>query len=156
MTDLQRRVDWEPRLNKFIVEVRDAPFSWGDHDCVTFVVGAVHALTGRDMQEELGIARWTTEEEAEATIEELGGGSLYKALRRALGPGVPGAKGKRGDIAFYDGSCGVIIGRFAMFIGQEGHVFIPISKVQKAFPIGWDVLKNTPPKRGAQEGEIEA
>jgi hypothetical protein len=35
------------RLSEYLEAVRHAPFAWGSHDCLGFVLGAVEAQTGK-------------------------------------------------------------------------------------------------------------
>ena len=42
-----RLPNWESALAEYIDKCRTTPFSWGGHDCLTFVNGAHVALTGR-------------------------------------------------------------------------------------------------------------
>ena len=41
--------DWEPHLSDFLTERMAEPFKWGTNDCVSLTVGAIHAMTGKDL-----------------------------------------------------------------------------------------------------------
>lgn len=72
------------------------PFAWTQpDDCVSVALGAVKALTGRDVLAELGLA-WTSLREAKAAIESVGGlETAFNAHFRRVAPAMAG----RGDLA---------------------------------------------------------
>lgn len=131
---LERFPDWAPRLNKYIIEVRDHKFEPGVHDCCTFVAGAIQAMTGVDVMPEYR-GQYTTLEEGEAALAQLGQGKLYRTITRKLGRSIRGVFGAKGDVAFYQGCCGIVLGRLAMFIGEEGYVYAPISRLQRVWRV---------------------
>lgn len=45
---IQRRPDWQRRLDLYLAEVRGTQFSYGTLDCALFTAGAVLAMTGED------------------------------------------------------------------------------------------------------------
>jgi len=114
MTD--RHENWQRRLNELVTaETRARPD--GHPDDLMFVRKAVRAVTGH----------WPPKER---------GANRYATLRRWFGNPVPGAWGRRGDIAWLDGRAGVIIGVRAVFIYEDGVSVILISKIDKAFRVG--------------------
>lgn len=133
--ELQRYPDWAPRLNRFISSVRDNRFEWGKWDCVTFASDAVQVMTGVDMIPEYR-GQYSTEQEGDELLRKIGEGKLYRTMRKKLGRSVPGVYGHKGDVAFYEGRCGIILGRMAMFTGSEGYVFVKLTHIQRAFHIG--------------------
>lgn len=137
MVAYKRYADWAPRLNKYITAERDKPFVYGQSDCCTFAAGTVKAMTGVDLMEEFRGKYWDEESANKALLEFGNGrGKLYRTLRMKLGRSVRGVYGRKGDVAFHDGSCGIVLGRYAIFTGSEGYLYIPITKLQRAFRIG--------------------
>lgn len=132
---LVRRDDWAPRFNTYIVEAQKLPFVWGEHDCCTFVADAILRMTDTDPMSQFR-GQYTTEQGADEVVKEIGAGNLYKTLIRILGKPVRGIYGRKGDVAFYEGCCGLVVGRAAIFRGAEGFVMVPISRLQRAFKIG--------------------
>lgn len=41
-----RHHDWDIRLAEYVRSVRNKPFSWGDHDCITFANNCVKEIQG--------------------------------------------------------------------------------------------------------------
>lgn len=74
---MNRYPNWDIRLNQYISEVRDTPFKWGVHDCLSFANGAVTAQTGQGFADQ-----WTGKATtARAAVR------LYQARIRSEGPG---------------------------------------------------------------------
>lgn len=140
--------DWPKRLNAHINSLRGQEFGWGEFDCVLFAAGAVQAITGWDP-----IApwrgQWSDEGSAYRMMEEVGrggrainGSALYRAMVYTLGSSIRGQRGKRGDIAYFEGNCGVIVGTHALFltepsVSMTGIGAMGIRAIERAFPIGW-------------------
>lgn len=129
---MARFPDWPIRLNKYILEVEKKEFQLGTHDCCTFAAGAIEAMTGKDyMPEFRGI--YDDWQSAEDALDKVGYDNLYKTLTKKFGKAVIGQKGQKGDLAFYEGSCGIVLGRYAMFLGENGYAFVLLPKLQRAF-----------------------
>jgi hypothetical protein len=79
---IERYPDWPERLAAVLAQHQRTPFVWGEHDCCLFAASVVQALTGVDPA-----AGWrgtySTEEQAQALIEEAGG--LLALATSALG-----------------------------------------------------------------------
>lgn len=130
-----RYPDWPVRLNEYIIKAEKLEFKLGTHDCCTFAAGAIEAITGEDPMTELRdhYDDWAGSEDG---LDEASYEVLYKTLTKLLGKAIIGQKGQKGDLAFYEGSCGIVLGRYAIFLGENGCVYVPISRVQRAFRIG--------------------
>lgn len=138
MTDkleLVRDEMWARKLNEYIVSVRDKDYSLGTWDCCIFAGGAIQAMTNTDPMEEFR-HKYQDEESYREVLKTLGEGDLYRTLRAKFGEPVPATQAKRGDLAFHDGVCGIITGRTAMFLYQEGFGQLPITQVWRAFRVG--------------------
>ncbi len=132
---MKRKDNWPRKLNTYLQEVQHNTFEYGVHDCCTFMAGAIIAITGEDIMKEFR-GKYHDEATYQEALDTLGQGSVYKTLRQKLGKPVHGAMGQRGDIAFLDGRCGIVIGRQAIFLYKEGLGLIPISQIQRAFKVG--------------------
>lgn len=128
-----RLPDWTNRLNQYVLSVRDREFGYGAFDCCTFAAGAVEAMTGTDPMPEFRGA-YKSRQASAAALKAHGQGTLRKTLGEKLKE-VPPAYGQRGDIGYVDGACGVILGRYALFIGQQGWHQIPLSGLKAAFRV---------------------
>ena len=120
-----RLPDWENKLNDYLASVRDRKFRYGRFDCVIFTLGAVKAITGED---KTGGLKWTNRKEADAILAEK---PLDERLAETFEE-CPPAFARRGDVAFYEGACGVVVGRYALFCGDNWKV-VPITQLEKAF-----------------------
>lgn len=120
-----RLPDWENKLNDYIASVRDRKFRYGRFDCVLFTMGAVKAITGDN---KIGDLKWANRKEAEAILAEK---PLDERLAEKFEE-CPPAFARRGDVAFYEGACGVVVGRYAIFIGDQWQA-VPITKLERAF-----------------------
>ena len=69
-------------------------------------------------------------------LETIGAGTLFKTLVKVFGKSIHPAMGQRGDIAYLDGRIGIVTGRTAMFLYEEGFGIMPIANVQKVFKVG--------------------
>lgn len=126
---MTRRPDWPVRLNQYIVSVRDRPFAYGNYDCCIFVAGAIEAMTGEDPMTEYR-GQYDSVATGAAALRTLGQGTLFKTLYRKFGKPLPGAHGRKGDIAWYNGALGLVLGRVAMFVGVNGFVLAPLSRLK--------------------------
>lgn len=129
-----RYPDWPIRLNKYVAETQAKEFKLGEHDCCTFAAGAIEVMTGVDWMPEFRgyYDDWQSAEEA---LDTIGYDNLYKTLTKKFGPAVIGQKGRKGDLAFFEGSCGIVLGRYAMFLGENGHVYVLLRRLQRAWRI---------------------
>lgn len=127
--------DWPERLSEYIISVQDKQFEYGVFDCCTLAAGAVEAITGVDYMEEFRDTYDDEESSKACRLEQTGTVSLYRILRRKFGPPVHGAKGQIGDVAFFEGNCGVMLGRYALFIHELGPALVRISLIDRAFKV---------------------
>lgn len=131
------RVDnWPAKLNKYITANRDNQWEMGVHDCCTFAAGAVKAITGEDHMKEFR-GKYNTPENSDEALTTIGDGDLYRTLAKKFGKPVHGAMGQKGDVAFHEGCCGIVIGKYGMFIGEHapGYALIPINQLRRAFRV---------------------
>lgn len=130
-----RLKDWEPRLSAYLAERRRMPFEWGSHDCAMFVSGAIDAVTGDDPA---SVFRGTYDSEygAARTLSEAGYQSPSDVVDVSLSAIAIGFA-KRGDIVENsDGSLGVVVGKDAVFVGDNGFERMPVRDCVKAWANG--------------------
>ena len=69
MFALTRLPGWPRRLADYVEARRRTPFAWGEHDCMSFGIGAIEAITGTIVWP----VTWSTAIEAARVLEEAGG-----------------------------------------------------------------------------------
>lgn len=132
---MERRIDWQRRLNDYLVKVSGRPFRYGRWDCCIYISGAVKAMTDVDPMAEFR-GRYTSRETALAALRELGSGTLYNTMRTKFGNPVPAVMAKRGDIAYHEGNLGIINGRCALLLTDGGFLMVSIrAPGMKAFRV---------------------
>lgn len=136
MQQLTRHSAWTDSLQTYLDRVREQPFEWGTHDCVTFACGAIKAITRVDLID-THVGTYSTKKEAAQKLRDLGHGTLIRAVTSALGKSVHTAQAGRGDIVLRrDGnnfSLGVAVSHgWSWFVGEETSAFagdgLPITR----------------------------
>lgn len=132
-----RRGDWEAALAQYITEREAIPYAWGEHDCAMFAAGAVVAITGKDPVPDFR-GRYSTAHGSVRALQRYGDGTLEATLDTRFDVR-PIACAKRGDLAFHDGSVGIVMGPFALFVGDiddtPGLIRVPRAQWQKAWAV---------------------
>lgn len=135
---MKRRIDWQRRLNEYLVKVSGKTFRYGRFDCCIFISGAVKAMTGVDPMKEFR-GQYTSRETALQALRDIGSGTLYNTMRAKFGNPVPAVLGKRGDIAYHDGNLGIINGRHALLLTDKEFLMVSIrTPGMKAFRVPFD------------------
>lgn len=134
MMKLERLSDWEARLSDYIADKREQQFQYGTHDCYCFSFGAIGAMVGYDCMPEFR-EKYNTEFGSLRVLKEIGQGSLEATIDHRL-PTVDIGLAKRGDLAFFDGSVGVVIGAFAWFVGETCLERVPREFWDKCWRVG--------------------
>lgn len=125
---------WEDALVNYISAKRHEPFEYGVNDCCLFAAGAVEAITGQDPIPELR-GQYDSLKTSLKVIKEIGAGTL-EATIDAKFPEVGIGHAQRGDLAFFDGSVGVVMGGFAYFVSDDGLERINRSLWDKCWSVG--------------------
>lgn len=133
MTNPARLSTWEHQLIEYISSKRHQPFEYGINDCANFVGGAVQAMTGEDPMPEFR-GQYDTEFGSLRVLKEIGEGDL-EATVDAKFQEIDVGLAQRGDIAFFDGSIGVVMGSFAWFVSDDGLERVPRSMWDKAWSV---------------------
>lgn len=123
MIKLKRASTWETNLATYIESKRDEPFAYGSNDCCYFCFGAIEAITGQDCMAEFR-GKYDTEFGSLRALKEIGAGDLESTMDTKF-PEIAIGLAQRGDIAFFDGAIGVIMGSFAWFVADDGLTRVP-------------------------------
>lgn len=129
-----RTSTWDADLSAYIQSKRHEPFAYGVNDCCTFCAGAVLAVTGEDRMSEFRGAYDTLIGSVRALLD-IGEGDLESTIDAKF-PEVASSHAQRGDIAFFDGSIGVVMGAFAWFVSDDGLEKVPRSMWDKCWSVG--------------------
>lgn len=113
-----RKTTWEEELSDYIASKRDEPFQYGVNDCCMFAAGAVEAMTGENPMEEF-VGSYKTIAGSVRALKTIGEGTLEATIDGKFDE-VEIGRAQRGDLAFFDGSVGVVLGGFAYFVTDEG------------------------------------
>ena len=128
---------WPSRLNDYLVAASERPFSWGQHDCATFVFGVAEAITGDD-HAETWRGKYKTPAGALRQIKKHGVGNLGEWLDKFYSR-QPVAFSQRGDVVCVDqdelGAFGVVVGRDALFLGPDGTETRPLAECDYAWRV---------------------
>jgi hypothetical protein len=117
-----------------MAEKRNQPFEYGVNDCCLFAAGAVIEVTGEDPMPEFR-GKYDSLKGSLKVIKEIGAGTLEATLDAKF-PEVGIGKAQRGDLAFVDGSVGVVMGGFAYFVSDDGLEKIPRAMWGKCWSVG--------------------
>jgi hypothetical protein len=125
---------WEQALADYIAIKRHEPFEYGVNDCCLFAAGAVVEITGEDPMPEFR-GKYDSLKGSLTVIKEIGAGTLEATLDGKF-PEVAIGNAQRGDLAFLDGSVGVVMGGFAYFVSDDGLERINRSLWDKCWGVG--------------------
>jgi len=125
---------WEDALVNYIAVKRHEPFEYGVNDCCLFAAGAVEAITGQDPMPEFR-GKYDSLKTSLKVIKEIGAGTLEATLDGKFPEGGIG-QAQRGDLAFFDGSVGVVMGGFAYFASDDGLEKVPRAMWDKCWSVG--------------------
>ena len=125
---------WEDALSNYIVVKRHEPFEYGINDCCLFAAGAVEAITGEDPMPEFR-GKYDSLKTSLQVIKDIGAGTLEATMDGKFSE-VKIGHAQRGDLAFLDGSVGVVMGGFAYFVSDDGLERINRSLWDKCWSVG--------------------
>lgn len=125
---------WEEALSDYIAIKRHEPFEYGINDCCLFAAGAVEAITGQDPMPEFR-GNYDSLKTSLKVIKEIGAGTLEATMDGKF-PSVEISHAQRGDLAFLDGSVGVVMSGFAYFVSDDGLERINRSLWDKCWGVG--------------------
>lgn len=131
---MERISTWESALSQYIEAKRDEPFEYGVNDCCLFAAGAVEIMTGIDPMPEFR-GKYDSLKGSIQALKDIGNGDLEATLDGKFEP-IEIGMAQRGDLAFHEGSVGVVAGSFAWFVSDDGLERIPLSMWDKAWSVG--------------------
>ena len=129
------------RLNRYLNDMRGKPFSWGQHDCLTFTNNAFHAMYGRGWADDW-LGRYMEGNRVfsrKELIKEFGYSDFTKAVDKKLqrvdnipplGALVTTKESQRWIIGVAMGIC---TGTKAVFLSKEGLLFLPVGYIHQAW-----------------------
>lgn len=128
-----RYSDWDLRLSSYIESVRNKPFKWGAHDCLTFSNSALAEQRGRGFVDDL-IGGYTTARGALMKYQKWLRHTQFTDLLHGMDCRLQRIQSKyppRGAVAAMPVSgevlpvaFGVVAGRLCCFVGDNGLLFI--------------------------------
>lgn len=137
---MERKPDWEQRLNDFLADVAGKPFKAGEHDGAMFAAGAVKAMTGVDLGKQFR-GSYETCDDGHAKVKKAGYANLPALLETML-PRVPKSSAQRGDVIMTaKKDLGICFGGVALCVGTDeegepGFARVPRELWQRAWRVG--------------------
>lgn len=129
-----RLSDWEMQLSEYVLSKKNQPFEYGVNDCCLFAAGAVEVITGENPIPEF-IGAYDSLKTSIKALKTLGSGTLEKTMDAKFTE-IQIGYAQTGDLAFHDGSIGVIIDADALFVSDDGLVRISRDNWTKAWSVG--------------------
>jgi len=126
--------NWESALAAYLISKKNEPFEYGLNDCCLFAAGAVEAITGENPIPEF-IGAYDSLKTSIKALKTIGAGTLENTMDAKFTE-IQIGYAQTGDLAFHDGSIGVIIDGDALFVSDDGLVRISRDKWAKAWSVG--------------------
>ena len=135
----------QKQLNNYVKRVKDTPFKWGHHDCLTFTNGAWRSMYGRGWADDW-LGRYMVETSygerpmrGDQLRNEFGFFSFVEAVDKKLtrvdcvpprGALVVTDKAEKWGIGYGMGIC---MGIKAAFLSRKGVIYMPVTDIAKAW-----------------------
>lgn len=128
-------------LNAYLAQVRDVPFEWGSHDCLTFTNNAFHEMYGKGWADDW-LGRYMVDGRPMRRYElkkEFGFSNFINAvdtkLERVdhvppLGALVLTRQAQRWIIG---GAMGICTGTKCVFLSKQGVLYLPLDAIEQAW-----------------------
>ena len=129
-----RLSDWEMQLSEYVLSKKNQPFEYGVNDCCLFAAGAVEVITGENPIPEF-IGAYDSLKTSIKALKTIGSGTLEKTMDAKFTE-IQIGYAQTGDLAFHDGSIGVIIDADALFVSDDGLVRVSRDKWTKTWSVG--------------------
>lgn len=133
---MTRIPDWPLWFDALLTSRLRAPFCWGRNDCALFAADAVQTITGVDLAANFRSYRGARS--ALRVLSEHGGVRAIAGL--ALGPAVPAANARQGDVALVRvgrrEALAVVLGAHVVVPGPDGLHAMPIADALCAWRVG--------------------
>ncbi len=115
-----RKYGWRTNLTTFLNEKKDEPFKWGTWDCGLRAAAVCDVILDTDIDyAEPFLGYYSTEIGSLRALKKAGYKDLKTYLKECFGKPVNVGQAWWGDIAWYEDCCGIFLGSFATFIGDE-------------------------------------
>lgn len=124
--------NWESILAAEIAAGQQQTFEWGRHDCVTWALGVVAAITGRDYRTEI-LHPYTSAFGAGRAIKMMGPDlpSCFDMFFKRISVSFA----KRGDLLYFQGAMGICEGTYSYFASNKGLAVTPTLKCIAAWRV---------------------
>lgn len=129
---------WERHLASALEAARTTPFTWGRHDCATWLFEVRQQLTDGEVTASRWRGRYSTALGAARVMRHLGWADLEAMGRDLLGAPLPSARlAQRGDILLggTPEAFGICAGARGAFLTPDGLTFLPLSTCRLAWRI---------------------
>ena len=141
---MRRIPDWPERLQRYVKQNRDEPFSWGEMDCVLFACDVVHELTAVDFAEAFR-GTYSDKRGAAVALRAFASGGLLDAVQKMAAahdcPEISVTRARRGDVVMCDQdgmkALGICLGATFAAAGPEGLMFHKMLRAERAWSVGW-------------------
>lgn len=125
-----RRADWEVRLGELVAAWQSLPFAWGERDCAQFALAVLRAVSSRDWSQ-VSVQPYRSARGAQALLRRLEVADMVALAEKMLGPALPAAYARRGDLVAcaspHGPALGVCLGGQLALPGAGGLVFRPFT-----------------------------
>lgn len=125
--------NWEEALSHYLQDRREMPFEYGVNDCCMFAAGAVEAITGQNPMSDF-IGKYKSLASSVRAIKDAGYESIEQIIDERFEE-IPVGFASTGDLAFFDGSVGVVLGGRAAFVGEGSFTLIDRHEWTKAWGV---------------------
>jgi len=139
-----KKENWHVEFNQLLKKCRNKLFRTGVYDCALFMSDAVLIMTDKDPAETFR-GNYTTDEQANALLEDYAGGGLLEAWQKFASENgheeISPNFAQRGDVVYWENDKGHLMGvvslsgRTFLTATNKGMLEVPISKASKAWRI---------------------
>ena len=136
---MKRIGGWENKLFLLVKEASERTYVLGEHDCTTFALDVIFALTGEDFGKFVR-KKYETRAESLRIARNIGGKGLKEAATKILEREPRDwAMAMRGDLVVVLHESiehfGVCLGSVAAMLGDEGLIYIPMNRCTSCWNI---------------------
>lgn len=141
---LTRYSNWPARLGRFLDEVCQQEFKWGEHDCALFACGCIEAMTGIDLARDFR-GEYNTRAGAARAMRQFAGKGLEAVVeKRTAAYGMREVDvrfAQRGDVVLLETKLGPALGIVhlngvaAVFAAPEGLTFVHTHACRRAWRV---------------------
>ena len=138
-----RTATWDQDLMAYIESKRQEPFVWAEHDCLSFISGAVEVMVGENLFAD-DIYKYTDYKTGLSAYKRYkkAGKSYEATLNRVLTP-FEGRLAPRGSVVanieiggaaeVLGAALGIVVSDRAVYVGDNGLIFQKVSAESKAW-----------------------